>query len=1234
MKNLNRNIVLLMLSMLLSNLLFSQKTYYNEDLLEWKNSIPPPESEKYHSIVLIGDIKYPATDSTIMMLLKNKLDGITGEGSLLVLGDIVYPHGLAPPESKDHEAGKADIDMILKYINDFEGNVIFIPGNHDWDRGGIEGLERVLYQQEYIMNAMGRDDVYLPLGGCPGPEEVHLADDIVVIVFDSEWWFNENEKPGPEDGCDFEVPADLFIQIEDIIRRNNGKKIIFACHHPLFSVGNHGGYFNASRNIFPLLDVQKWMYIPLPGFISTGYRKYLGHIQDLAHPEYKVYIQHMLDVFRDYPNMIYAAGHEHNLQYFRHDSLHHIISGGGGEGLYISRKEKKTDFACMSEGLSILNYYENGDVWVEFWIPGGEEGKQVFSHKLYSILPQDKELEAVQIPNYSDSTVIIKITDIYDNGEFVSFWMGDNYRDLWKAKVEIPVFDIGTEKGGLTILKRGGGQQTRSLRMEAPDGKQYVLRSVNKYVGKALVEEMQNTFAEAAVQDGISSSHPYGAVTIPPMAHAANVMHTNPHIVWVPDDPRLGIYRKDLANNIFLFEERPAGDWSDAEFFGYSKDIIGTPDLIDKTHKEHDHIVDQKAVLNARLFDIFLNDWDRHDDQWRWAKFKEGDTKVYRPVPRDRDQAYFVNEGPVMWIAKQPFIMPKFQGFDHEISNVNGLGFNARYFDRAFLTGLDLDDWLAIANKLEEALTDSVIHEAIIKLPPEIYELSGEEIEAKLASRRSLIPIYTENYYRYLSKEVDVVATNERDLFKVKRLENGNTEVRVFALSDKKGKVKEQLYYREFKPDETDEIRLYGLKDDDRFEIDGEAKKAIKIRLIGGKNNDTIIDNSRIRGWGKSLWVYERKDKKNYVQKGPETRLFMSNDKSIDDYNRKQFKYDIIMPLISAGYNIDDGVFLGGGVKIDRYNFRDSTSHRITGRIAFATGAFGIDYKGLYAVASRFFDVELDASIAIPSNVDNFFGIGNQTERITDDKSYYRVRYQYAFTNPWLRHTVNEKINYKFGAFYQYFEVTDTNDRFIGNPELSGLDSLSYEKHHFTGLSAAVEIDTRNSKVLPLRGMHFLTDIMGFYGLNEEAKNFVRIRSDLSFYLSFRKDPRFVFAFRFGGAMNLGDYEFYHANTLGGKTNLRGFRSRRFAGDHSFYQNTEIRMKLLNVNSFIMNGQIGIFAFNDIGRVWVDDENSSSWHDGYGGGIWLTPFEFTAVTFGYQRSYDDHMFVFTLKFIF
>jgi len=1232
-----RKIILVVICTIGLSCSHAQRIYFDDRLLNWEGERLPDSVELSHSVILIGDVKYPSFDNSVMKLLKEKLEEIKDKGSLIFLGDVVYPKGLPDEESGEYAVAKSDLDAILLTVKDFKGNIIFMPGNHDWQKGGRDGWNHVKNAEAYVHAFFGRENVYMPGNGCPGPVEVHLSDDVVAIVFDTQWWFQKHAKPGPDDGCDFEDEAGLFVQIEDIIRRNNEKKILFAAHHPLFSVGSHGGFFPASRLLFPLLDFNKSLYIPLPGFIYTWYRKFLGHIQDISHPEYKILRQTLLNIFEEYPDVIYASGHEHNLQFFEYNKLHHIVSGGGGEGTYIAKKKKKTDFAYASQGLSILNYYQNGDVWVEYWEPGeSPAGNLVFRHKLFNkpIFDKQKKEELLELIDFSDSVVQVKLTDIYSKGKFVRFWMGDNYREIWNQSVELPVFDIGSEKGGLTILKRGGGQQTRSVRMEDKNGKQYVLRSVNKYVEKALDIQMRNTIAEDAVQDAISASHPFAAVTVPALADAAGVMHANPKIVWVPDDPRLGIYRKDLANDVFLFEERPAGNRDDVTSFGSSERIVNTEEVIEKTQEEHDHKVDQNAVMRARIFDLFLNDWDRHDDQWRWASFIEGNDRVYRPIPRDRDQVYFVNEGVIMWLARQDFIQPKFQGFDYKIKNVKGLGFNARYFDRSFISEPGIDQWLKTAGSIQQGLTDSVIHVAISSFPEEIYAVSGKEIEDKLRARRENLDQYAVGLYKFLAKEVDVVGTDKRELFQVKRLENGNTEVTVMALSEKKGRVRDQLYHREFRYGETNEIRLYGLKGKDKFEISGTAPKAIKIRLIGGKNNDSIIDNSKVRHPGKTLLVYDRKDKNNYIQKGKETKLKLSKSKSVNVYDRKQFKYDKTLPILGAGYNIDDGFYIGGGVNIERYDFRDSTSHKITGTFAFQTRAFSVNYEGLYSSFSQFFDMELIASISMPRNVDNFFGLGNETKKLTDDKSFYRVRYEYALVNPMLKHTVNKNVNYKFGAFYQYFNVNDTAGRYIGNTELNMLDSLAYIEHHFAGLNVSLEIDTRNSEVLPQRGIYWITEASGYYGLDENAKNYVKLKSDMRFYLSFTADPRVVFAFRFGGAVNLGSYEFYQANFLGGKTNLRGFRSNRFAGDQSLYQNTEIRFKLLNLRSYIFNGQTGFYLFNDLGRVWVDGENSTRWHDGFGFGVWVAPFEFTALTFSYNLSYDDKLFAFSFKFLF
>ena len=161
--------------------------------------------------------------------------------------------------------------------------------------------------------------------------------------------------------------------------------------------------------------------------------------------------------------------------------------------------------------------------------------------------------------------------------------LGNNYREDWLREIhDVPYFDIGTEKGGLKIVQRGGGQQTKSLRMENEDGKQYVMRSIEKYPENAVPSELRNTVAVDIVTDQISAAHPYGAFAVPVMAEAAGIYHTNPKLYYLPDDPRLGIYRQSFGKGLYLFEERPAKNRDDIESFGRSEDIVNTFEVLKK----------------------------------------------------------------------------------------------------------------------------------------------------------------------------------------------------------------------------------------------------------------------------------------------------------------------------------------------------------------------------------------------------------------------------------------------------------------------------------------------------------------------------------------------------------------------------------------------------------------------------------------------------------------------------
>ncbi len=357
--------------------------------------------------------------------------------------------------------------------------------------------------------------------------------------------------------------------------------------------------------------------------------------------------------------------------------------------------KKNTEFAKNTKGYAKLNFYENGEVFLNFYEQNKNDSIQLIFKKI--LFKQEKKFffnkseENLKKINYADSSIFINASNKYEAGKFKRFFFGDTYRDVWKTKTTFPYFDISNEKGGLEIIKRGGGMASRSFRLKDKKGNQYVLRSVEKYADKNLPLEIRNTFAVDIIQDQISASHPYGALIIPKLANAVGVFHTNPKLVYVPNDENLGEYKEDLAGNLFLFEERPAKNCKHINSFGNSKKVISTLKVIDNIQKSSKYKVCQKSVLRTRLFDIFINDWDRHEDQFRFASFKEDKQIIYKPIPRDRDQAFFVVNGVFPKIASRRWILPKMQGFENETKYVEGLIYNAKYFDRTFLNEQDLE---------------------------------------------------------------------------------------------------------------------------------------------------------------------------------------------------------------------------------------------------------------------------------------------------------------------------------------------------------------------------------------------------------------------------------------------------------------------------------------------------------------------------------------------------------------
>jgi hypothetical protein len=557
-----------------------------------------------------------------------------------------------------------------------------------------------------------------------------------------------------------------------------------------------------------------------------------------------------------------------------------------------------------------------------------------------------------------------------------------------------------------------------------------------------------------------------------------------------------------------------------------------------------------------------------------------------------------------------------------KIRDVVGLNYAGIHLDRNFTTKLSLDEWMTVIAELQNEMTDAVIDESVKKMPLDIYNISGKEIAEKLKHRRDNLDEDAADYYRFISKEVNITGTTGKEVFEVTRIDEWLTRVVVYKTNAKGGKSL-TIYQRTFLAAETKEIRLYGLEGDDRFDVIGNAKKGILIRIIGGKGVDSIADLSTTRGTHRKLSVYD--DSKAGVRTKA-TNVYISSDSLKNDYNPRSFRFDWLMPTQNPGYNPDDGFYAGAGFIYKKQQFGKESfgqMHTLGANYAFRTGAYTFRYKGIFREVAGKWDLHIGAEVLAPNYIRNYYGLGNETIRREDvSKDYYRVRFDQITIGTSLQRVFGEKHTVSIGSDFQSVKVEKSNGRFISSIP-SKLDSADFGRKNYTRLSLDYTFSSLDYNLYPRKGVRFNAGTQFIQSIKQTEDHFAQMYAEAAFYRSLGS---FTLATRTGIATNIGDrYEFFQANTLGGMNYLRGFRRDRFAGKTAVYSNTELRFRANTVNAYIVKGAWGLLAFTDHGRVWMPGEESNEWHMGYGGGVWFLPFNRMALTATYGISKEDRL---------
>ncbi|WP_426491950.1 hypothetical protein [Hymenobacter sp. 102] len=463
----------------------------------------------------------------------------------------------------------------------------------------------------------------------------------------------------------------------------------------------------------------------------------------------------------------------------------------------------------------------------------------------------------------------------YHRGPLGRFFLGRHYRTSWAQPVTLPVFNPQTAvPGGLRFGKIGGGFQTTSMTLVGADGRSYALRSLDKDPYRTLPKVLRQGFVLTIVRDATSAGMPYGAFVVPPLAAAAGLPHTTPRAFYVrADEQGLGSASERFQGKVVLLEEKYEGKQNIAGPVAGALDLEESEDVLAERYASPKHQLDGNAYVRARLLDLWLGDWDRHEGQWSWAAYAQpGGRTLWKPVPQDRDQVFFrFDDGLVSWLASK--LVAKFRTFSPRFESVEGYTRNAAFMDERALAAVPRSEYLRTARELQQRLTDSVIVRAVRQgLPPEVFRLEGPRLISTLQARRAQLPAVAGTFYQLKARQVLVAGTDAAERFVVERRADTATVVSVYSLPlNQKNPGTSLLYQRSFNPTDTRTVLLHGLEGKDEFVLTGHVRKSPFIDIYGGPDEDTVQDSSQVAGLRKRTRFFDTK-RNNVLEPGPETK--------------------------------------------------------------------------------------------------------------------------------------------------------------------------------------------------------------------------------------------------------------------------------------------------------------------------------------------------------------------------
>ena len=430
-------------------------------------------------------------------------------------------------------------------------------------------------------------------------------------------------------------------------------------------------------------------------------------------------------------------------------------------------------------------------------------------------------------------------------------WMwGRHYRHLYTIPIRVPSATIETLGGGMDIV--GQAEGFHGLLLENKRKQLYLLKPLGgstSFLESKFFREIynkadfKNTYLDEFLGDAYTIINPYTFLVADYLAKSAGLSFSPSSIYYIPSH-----MRKDTVADGSDIQDRLV-NLINVPDINLRSNLYITEDFLDSLQVSKNYMADQNLYIRERIFDMWIGDWNKTNENWEWQSHTVNDSVIYTPIVIDRNHAFTKVDGVLFKQMLKMLSLDFICNYDSLIlkdtKKINKLAFA---LDMAVAGRSDESVWIRQAQEIRKQMTDSLIDSAFTYLPEGVKHDEIELIKRKLKRRRLELEAVASQYYRLLQRTPVVAGTNQSDYFLIERQAPDRTVLRIYDPETGDCRLEQQ-----FSGKKTKELWLYGLAGNDTFEVRGNTRKGFPIYLISGEgeNQYQLNHNRKIHVYDK-----------------------------------------------------------------------------------------------------------------------------------------------------------------------------------------------------------------------------------------------------------------------------------------------------------------------------------------------------------------------------------------------